>query len=191
MKKKMIFGEAIALANSRANDMFATEEEKRIYKKPQKVTMKLRYVGQSFGIDSLTNGRIYDVIGKCGDMLRVIDDSGEDYLYFSDHPAPLDGSSPGGKWEMVAGETILYAFDMIEEFICGKYDPIAFSYDLPDYLVESFDKMVAENAVVAEILNEKIPEICAEYERGMDPTNFINKIKEQYDMVHGICCNHI
>ena len=31
-------------------------------------------------------------------MSRVIDDSGEDYLYSMTNPAPLDGSSPGGWW---------------------------------------------------------------------------------------------
>ena len=62
--------------------------------------MKLRYVGGSFGVDSLTNGRIYDVTEEDG-FYRVIDDSGEDYLYSMENPAPLDGSSPGGIWEIV------------------------------------------------------------------------------------------
>ena len=34
-------------------------------------------------------------------MYRVIDDSGEDYLYSMTNPAPLDGSSPGGRWEVI------------------------------------------------------------------------------------------
>lgn len=63
--------------------------------------MKLKYVGESFGVESLTNGKIYDAsIDKSG-MYRVIDDSGEDYLYSPTNPAPLDGSSPGGRWEIV------------------------------------------------------------------------------------------
>ena len=62
--------------------------------------MKLRYIGESFGIDSLTNGKIYEAEYENG-MFRVIDDSGEDYLYSIDNPAPLDGSSKGGKWEIV------------------------------------------------------------------------------------------
>lgn len=32
---------------------------------------------------------------------RVVDDSGEDYLYSKENPAPLDMSSVGGKWEIV------------------------------------------------------------------------------------------
>jgi hypothetical protein len=63
--------------------------------------MKLRYVGESFGVDSLTNGKIYEATEENEMMYRVIDDSGADYLYSKTDPAPLDGSSPGGKWEIV------------------------------------------------------------------------------------------
>ena len=51
-------------------------------------------------MDSLTNGKTYEAIEEDG-MYRVIDDSGEDYLYSKENPAPLDGSSPGGKWVIV------------------------------------------------------------------------------------------
>ena len=64
------------------------------------IDMKIKYIGPSFGVDSLTNGKIYDATEEDG-MYRVIDDSGEDYLYSKENPAPLDGSSPGGKWEIV------------------------------------------------------------------------------------------
>lgn len=60
--------------------------------------MKLKYVGESFGVDSLTDGKIYECVEENG-MYRVIDDSDEDYLYSMQNPAPLDGSSKGGKWE--------------------------------------------------------------------------------------------
>lgn len=63
--------------------------------------MKLRYIGESFGVDSLTNGKIYECLRVDGGMLRVIDDSGEDYLYSVINPRPLDGSSKGGKWELI------------------------------------------------------------------------------------------
>lgn len=63
---------------------------------------KLRYVGESFGVDSLTDGNIYEVVEFLPDnLVRIIDDSGEDYLYSFKNPAPLDGSSQGGKWEKV------------------------------------------------------------------------------------------
>lgn len=62
--------------------------------------MKLRYVGETFGAVSLTSGKIYEATEeKFG--YRVIDDSGEGYLYSKDNPAPLDMSSPGGHWEIV------------------------------------------------------------------------------------------
>lgn len=65
--------------------------------------MKLRYIGPSFGVDSLTDGRIYEATEENG-MYRVTDDSGEDYLYSKTNPAPLDGSSPGGKWEVIEND---------------------------------------------------------------------------------------
>ena len=46
--------------------------------------VKLRYKGESFGVDSLTDGKIYNAVEEDG-MYRVIDDSGEDYLYPPEH----------------------------------------------------------------------------------------------------------
>lgn len=63
--------------------------------------MKIKYVGEGFGVDSLTNGKVYDATIEDDDYYRVIDDSGEDYLYSRTNPAPLDESSPGGKWEII------------------------------------------------------------------------------------------
>lgn len=63
--------------------------------------MKLKYKGESFGVDSLTDGKIYEATEENEMMYRVIDDSGEDYLYSKTNPAPLDGSSKGGKWEII------------------------------------------------------------------------------------------
>ncbi len=63
--------------------------------------MKLKYIGESFGVDSLTNGKIYDATVEDNDYYRVVDDSGEDYLYPKINPAPLDGSSVCGRWEIV------------------------------------------------------------------------------------------
>ena len=66
--------------------------------KPEK-TLRLKYIGESFGVDSLTNGKIYEAwVDSDSGMYRVIDDSEEDYLYDIKNPAPLDGSSPGGIW---------------------------------------------------------------------------------------------
>lgn len=65
--------------------------------------MKVRYIGQSFGIDGLTDGKIYTVLEVDSDTgaLRVVDDSDEDYLYSPSNPRPLSGDGPGGKFEIV------------------------------------------------------------------------------------------
>lgn len=64
--------------------------------------MKLKYVGESFGVDSLTYGRVYECLGlEYPGLLRIVDDSGEDYLYSPISPRPMDGSTPGGRWEIV------------------------------------------------------------------------------------------
>lgn len=63
--------------------------------------MKLRYVGESFGVDSLTNGMVYEAVEFDSDYYSVVDDSGEDYLYPKKNPAPADGNSAGGRWEVV------------------------------------------------------------------------------------------
>lgn len=63
--------------------------------------MKIRYVGESFGVDGLTDGKVYECLGPESGMLRVVDDSEEDYLYSIVNPRSTDGSSAGGKWEIV------------------------------------------------------------------------------------------
>ncbi len=66
--------------------------------------MKLKYVGDSFGVDSLTDGKIYEATVEDEDNYRVIDDSGEDYLYPKKNPLPLWAKKEGakiGRWEIV------------------------------------------------------------------------------------------
>lgn len=62
--------------------------------------MKVKYIGESFFL-SLTNQKIYDVLEVDDDLIRVIDDEEEDYLYCILRPRPLDRSSIGGIWEIV------------------------------------------------------------------------------------------
>lgn len=63
---------------------------------------KLKYKGESFGVDGLTDNKIYDCVGMSlnGEMLSIIDDSEENYMYSSSNPRPADGSSKGGAWEI-------------------------------------------------------------------------------------------
>ena len=66
--------------------------------------MRIRYVGVSFGIDSLTDGKEYEVLTyeKDTGALRILDDSGEDYLYDPRNPRPVaEPSHPGGRFEIV------------------------------------------------------------------------------------------
>ena len=66
--------------------------------------MKVQYIGKSFGVDSLTNGKIYEVLKIDWSLgaLCVVDDSGEDYLYSCSNPKPIAvPSHPGGHWEIV------------------------------------------------------------------------------------------
>ena len=63
--------------------------------------MKVRYIGKSFGIENLTNGKIYECISIEDGMLRIIDDSGEDYLYSAIKPSSLENEDLCGKWEII------------------------------------------------------------------------------------------
>ena len=65
--------------------------------------MKVRYVGESFGfgVIGLTNGKVYECTGVEYDLLRIIDDENEDYLYSASAPAPLNGATAPGKWEVI------------------------------------------------------------------------------------------
>lgn len=65
--------------------------------------MKVRYVGISFydGVEGLTNGKEYKCIAVEGEFLRIVDDSGEDYLYSAASPGALDEPEKRGRWEIV------------------------------------------------------------------------------------------
>lgn len=63
--------------------------------------MKVRYIGDSFGVDGLTNGKIYECIGIELPFIRVIDDSEEDYLYSASIPGDLTDPDKKGRWEIV------------------------------------------------------------------------------------------
>ncbi len=63
---------------------------------------KIKYVGKSFGAVSLTNGKVYDCVAVEYPFFRVIDDSGEDYLYLIDNPCSLENpEEERGKWVII------------------------------------------------------------------------------------------
>lgn len=63
--------------------------------------MKVRYIGKDFGVEGLTNGKIYECVGIEDGMLRIIDDSGEDYLYSAIRPSSLENTELFGRWEII------------------------------------------------------------------------------------------
>ncbi len=65
--------------------------------------MKVKYTGKSFGVDGLTDGNVYEVvcIDELSGALRLIDDSGEDYLYSPTRPKPLCAKESYGRFEIV------------------------------------------------------------------------------------------
>lgn len=62
---------------------------------------KVKYIGKSFGVESLTNGKIYDVLEIDLPFIRIIDDSGEDYLYSITKPSSMEEPNLNGKWELI------------------------------------------------------------------------------------------
>lgn len=65
--------------------------------------MKVRYVGKSYGVDSMTNGKVYTVleVDEVSGGLRIIDDSNEDYLYHPQEPKPNGAKKAYGHFEIV------------------------------------------------------------------------------------------
>lgn len=63
--------------------------------------MKLKYIGENSSPLELINGNIYQSLGKEGERYRVIDETGEDYLY------PVD------EFEVICGGDT-----MDNEYIC-------------------------------------------------------------------------
>ena len=65
--------------------------------------MKVRYVGKSYGVDSMTDGKVYEVleVDEITGGLRIVDDSGEDYLYHPKAPKPNGAKEAYGRYEIV------------------------------------------------------------------------------------------
>lgn len=65
--------------------------------------MKVKYIGTTFGVDGLTDGKIYEVLEYLEDIgaLCLIDDSDEDYLYHPTSPKPNCADEAFGRFEIV------------------------------------------------------------------------------------------
>lgn len=64
---------------------------------------KVRYLGPDLGVDGLFNNNIYKVveIDALSGALRILDESGEDYLYSPVKPKLLSDKYQGGKFIVV------------------------------------------------------------------------------------------
>ncbi len=69
---------------------------------------------------------------------------------------------------------------VIKDFISGNYDALAFSYDLPDMIVDNYTILESESPVIAKELDDSFTEICAEYEAGKPIGPFKAKIEAEY-----------
>lgn len=68
---------------------------------PLEYVGQVKYVGETFGVESLTNGVVYNVVKDESGTIKIVDDSEEDYIYDLINPKPLDGSSTGGKFLII------------------------------------------------------------------------------------------
>ena len=60
----------------------------------------VKYEGENIAFD-IIDGKEYEVVKIENDMLRIIDESGEDYLYFIKNPNNADKKELMGRWVVV------------------------------------------------------------------------------------------
>ncbi len=76
-------------------DVFQCELNKKI---PLEYVGEVIYIGESFGVDGLTDNKKYLIVKDKNQSLKVVDDSEEDYIYDLKDPKPMSGGSKGGKF---------------------------------------------------------------------------------------------
>lgn len=62
---------------------------------------RVKYIGETFGVDGLTDQNDYDIVRDEHGALKVVDNSQEDYLYDLGNPRPANGESKGGRFEII------------------------------------------------------------------------------------------
>ena len=70
--------------------------------------MKVKYIGPNIGAVGLDDGGVYEVleVDELTGALRIVDESGEDYLYSPKEPKPLSGNQKPGRFEIVEDDEI-------------------------------------------------------------------------------------
>jgi len=84
-------------------DAYFEREVKRIRANALRKKMKVKYIGPDIGVDGLFNNGIYEVVevDELTGLLRIIDESGEDYLYSPIKPKSVAGEYKGGYFEII------------------------------------------------------------------------------------------
>ncbi|MDE7083491.1 MAG: hypothetical protein K2O89_07315 [Clostridia bacterium] len=76
--------------------------------------------------------------------------------------------------------------NQFQDLFNGKIKPFKFSIDMPKFICDNYDEIENENAEIAQIFNDYVPEICDEGEPGFDPTHMIAELKKVYDKAKAI-----
>ena len=80
--------------------------------------MTLKFIGPSFYVVGLTNGKMYECLGVEGAYFRIVDDSGEDYLYSITTPGPLNAPEWPAKWEIICDSPNRILEEAIMKYDC-------------------------------------------------------------------------
>lgn len=117
--------------------------------------MRVKYRGISFGVEGLTDGKEYEVIAIEDGMLRVIDDSGEDYLYSAIRPSSLEDESKYGAWEIISDneKELEELFDTLKEIL--QY---GFSLKQAENMYEQFKKIKSDSYLTIDKVEKLVKE---------------------------------
>lgn len=65
--------------------------------------MRVKYIGPNIGIDGLFDNGVYEVleVDEVSGALRIVDESGEDYLYSPVRPKAFTGKYKGGCFQII------------------------------------------------------------------------------------------
>lgn len=98
--RELLWGEIKCIYREKKKmiEVYQCELDKTI---PLKYIGKVIYIGETFGVEGLTDGNEYFIVEDRDGHLKVVDDSDEDYFYDLNEPGPADGSSPGGKFKIL------------------------------------------------------------------------------------------
>jgi len=114
------------------------------------VIAQYKYLGKSYGVESLTNGKIYDCVGYDGSMARIVDDSGEDYLYNLNEFKLVSDNNMN---ELQQKEDELYYYLLVQYEDYPSYRE--YNYISDDTSVEVGDRVLVDMAgslAIAEVL---------------------------------------